>query len=76
MTDETAKLDTPEAIREALGVLATELLNLREMELATARLVQGMDARIKALTGLVDHDHAVLSKLAGLPPRTKGFNVN
>jgi hypothetical protein len=71
MANETATLATPEQIREAIGVLAAELVNLREMQTATAKLVQGMDTRIKAMTGLVDHHHTILTKLAGLPPRPK-----
>ena len=39
---------------------------------AMGQIVQGMDARIRLLTGLVDHHHEVLTKLAGLPPRPKG----
>jgi hypothetical protein len=71
------KLDTPEQVREAVAVLAAELLRLREMEVATARLVQGMDARIKLLTALVDHLRGVLEKHGMVPPRPRGVtNVN
>jgi hypothetical protein len=69
------KLETVEDIREAFGVLAAELLSLREMEVATARLAQGMDARIKLLTALVDHLHGVLGKHGMVPPRPKGGSL-
>jgi hypothetical protein len=72
MDDETVKLETQEQIREAIGLLASELVNLREMQVATAQLVQAMDPRIRALTALLDHHHEVLTKVAGLPPRPKG----
>jgi hypothetical protein len=65
-------LENAEQFREAVGVLATELVSLKEMQMATAKLVEGMDARIKALTALIDHHHEVLTKVAGLPPRPKG----
>jgi hypothetical protein len=72
-----AKLESPEQTREAIGVLATELVNLKELQVATAKLVEAMDPRIRALTVLLDHHHAVLTKVAGLPPRPKGDpNVN
>jgi hypothetical protein len=77
MMDETVKLETAEDFREAVAVLAQELVSLREMQATTAKLVQAMDARIRALTGLIDHHHAVLTKIAGLPPRPKrDFHVN
>jgi hypothetical protein len=69
---EAAKLETPEHFREAVAVLAAELVSLREMQQGTAMLVQMMDTRIRALTGLIDHHHAVLTKIGGLPPRSKG----
>jgi hypothetical protein len=71
------KLETPEDLREAFGVLAAELLNLREMELGTAKLAQGMDARIKLLTALVDSLRSVLERHGLVPPRPTGdLNVN
>jgi hypothetical protein len=77
MEDGTVKLETPEQIREAIGVLARELVNLKEVQTAQGKLVEAMDPRIRALTALLDHHHAVLTKLAGLPPRPKGDpNVN
>jgi hypothetical protein len=73
MEDEkVVKLETPAQIREAIGVLAAEVVSLREMQTATAQLVQAMDPRIRALTALLDHHHEVLTKIAGLPQRTKG----
>ncbi|HEY1743735.1 MAG TPA: hypothetical protein VGG18_11260 [Granulicella sp.] len=65
------KLETLEQFREAVSVLATELVNLREMQVATAQLVQKMDLRIKMLTALTDHDHSVLEKHGMVPPRPK-----
>jgi hypothetical protein len=78
LEDETAaKLKTEEGVREAFGVFAAELLNLREMEVATARLTQGMDARIKLLTALVDSLRNVLERHGMVPPRSTGdLNVN
>jgi hypothetical protein len=72
MTDKAVNLDTPEAIREAIAVLAAELVSLKEMQVATTKLVQAMDTRIRALTSLIDYHHTVLTKIAGLPPRPKG----
>jgi hypothetical protein len=69
--NETPKLETPEQLREAIGLLASELVKLRELQVATAKLVEAMDTRIRALTALVDHHHTVLTKFAGLPPRPK-----
>jgi hypothetical protein len=76
--DDTVKLETVADIREAFGVLAAELVSLKAAQEATTKLVQAMDTRVRALTGLIDHHHAVLTKIAGLPPRPKGdvFNVN
>jgi hypothetical protein len=77
MENETAKLETPEEIREAIGLLARELVNLKDVQTVQGKLLTAMDPRIRALTALVDHDHEVLTKLAGLPPRPKGDpNVN
>jgi hypothetical protein len=73
MENETVvKLETAEEFREAIGVLAAELVSLKEMQVATAKLVQAMDPRIRALTALLDHHHEVLTKLAGLPPKPMG----
>ena len=71
MENETPKLETPEEFREAVSVLARELVSLRELQVATAQLVQAIDPRIRALTALVDHHHKLLTKIAGLPPRPK-----
>jgi hypothetical protein len=71
MENEPAKLETPEEIRAAIGLLASELVSLRDMQTATAQLVQKMDTRIKMLTALTDHDHGVLEKHGMVPPRPK-----
>jgi hypothetical protein len=77
MENEPVKLETPEQIREAIAVLAAELVSLREMQVATARLVEAMDPRIRALTALVDHDHGVLEKHGMVPPQQpKAGNSN
>jgi hypothetical protein len=72
------KLETPEDFREAVGTLAQGQVELVARVTALTQLVQAMDTRLKALTGLVDHDHAVLTKMAGLPSRQKedDFNAN
>jgi hypothetical protein len=77
MENETAKIETPEQIREAVGLLAAEVVRAEEVTKALGTLTAAMDLRIRALTALVDHHHEVLTKLAGLPPRPKGDpNVN
>jgi hypothetical protein len=77
MQNATVTLETAEDFREAISVLAREVVNLREMEVATARLVQGMDARITLLTKLVDQLRAILEKHGLVPPLPReSFNVN
>jgi hypothetical protein len=44
-------------------------VSLKEMQVAQGRLLQAIDQRVGMLTKLMDLDHAVLEKLAGLPPR-------
>lgn len=70
-------LETTEQFSEAIGTLAQGEVELEARVKALTELVHAMDTRIKALTGLLDHHHAVLTKIAGLPPRPKGhLNVN
>jgi hypothetical protein len=78
MDGTAVKLESADELREAIGVLAAELVNLKQVQEAQGKLVQAMDTRIRAVTGLIDHHHDILTKLAGLPPRQKGdvFNVN
>jgi hypothetical protein len=73
MTDDIAvKLESADGLREAIGVLAAELVNLKEVQEAQGELLKAMDTRVRTLTGLLDHHHEVLTKVAGLPPRPKG----
>jgi hypothetical protein len=73
MENETVvKLETAEQIREAIGVLARELVSLKEMQVAQGGLLQAIDQRVKMLTALIDHDHNVLEKLGMVPPRPNG----
>jgi hypothetical protein len=76
MTDEV-KLTTPEDFAEAVGVLAKGQIELETRVTALTQLVQGMDARIKLLTALLDSHHDVLERHRMVPPRPKGhINVN
>lgn len=71
------KLKTMEQVQEALGVLAAEVVRLSEGQAATATLVQKMHGRVKLLTRLLDHLHAILERHGLVPPRPKeGFDVN
>ena len=71
------KLETIEQLREAIGVLAREVLSVKSIPLATEKLVRGMDARIRTLTRLVDHLHNILEKNGMVPPLpTGGVDVN
>ena len=70
MTDET--VTTPEDFREAVGVLAAELVNMKAVQEAQGKLLQGMDQRIKLLTALVDADHRALQAHGMVPPPQKG----
>ena len=71
----TVVLETPEDFREAIAVLAREVVNMKTMSVETARLVQKMDARNKLLTTLVDHLRAVLEKHGLVPPRPMGGSL-
>ena len=75
MENET-KLETFEQVQDAIGVLAAEVVRLGEVQQAQGKLIMNIDARIKALTALIDHLHDALTKLSGLPQRPRCFDVN
>lgn len=75
MENET-KLETFEQVQDAIGVLAAEVVRLGEVQQAQGKLIMNIDARIKALTALIDHLHDALTKLAGLPQRPRYVDVN
>ena len=51
-------LETPEELREAIGVLAAEIVRLKEVIEANGELLKLMDIRITTLTKLIDsHQH-------------------
>jgi hypothetical protein len=77
MTEPVKKIETPEDIREAFGVLAAELVNLKAVQEAQGKLLEGMDTRMVLITKLVDRLRAVLEAHGMVPPRPKGVsNVN
>jgi DNA anti-recombination protein RmuC len=65
-------LENAEQFSEAIGTLAQGEVELEARVKALTGLVQAMDQRLKALTALLDHHHTILTKIAGLPPRPKG----
>jgi hypothetical protein len=76
--ENAVKLETEEEFREAIGVLAAEVVRLKEVLEAQGELVRAMDARITTLTTLVDIQQATLegrrAKLAG-SKRGGGFDA-
>jgi hypothetical protein len=63
---------TPQRLRDGIDVLARHQVELETVVKSMGELCKAMDLRIRALTGLVDYHHELLTKLAGLPPRPKG----
>ena len=57
---------------ETIEQLEAELADMRGILKRLGLVVEGMDARLRAQQTLIDLDHAVLTKIAGLPPRPKG----
>jgi hypothetical protein len=75
---ENRRIETVDDLMEVVGKQNEaifglgELVRLQDAQIKTQDAqIKDQDTRIKALVALVDYDHQVLSKLAGLPPRPK-----